>query len=139
MKYAAKIFMVGMGLLWLPSGASAQDPATIADGARAWSQNCTRCHNARSPLERSDGDWAIIVGHMRARAGLTKKQAHAITVYLQFVNRGDKTGRRDEEQPNPLQATRSEHRPEEKEPENQQRVVKQKDHGRPRVQSRRSG
>ncbi len=87
MKYTAKIFLVGMGLMWLPSGASAQDPATIADGARAWSQNCTRCHNARSPLERSDGDWAIIVGHMRARAGLTKKQAHAITVYLQVINR----------------------------------------------------
>lgn len=87
MKPFAKALLVGLGLLWIPMGASGQDPAQIAAGARAWSQNCTRCHNARSPLERNDADWAIIVGHMRARANLTKTQATAITAYLQAVNR----------------------------------------------------
>ncbi len=87
MRYVAKAFLVGIGLLWIPTGASGQDAAKIAEGARGWSQNCTRCHNARSPLERNDSDWAIIVGHMRARANLTKRQATAIAVYLQAVNR----------------------------------------------------
>lgn len=87
MRYFAKAFLVGIGLLWIPTGASGQDPAKMAAGARGWSQNCTRCHNARSPLERNDTDWAIIVGHMRARANLTKTQATAIAIYLQAVNR----------------------------------------------------
>lgn len=90
MRHVAKAFLVGIGLLWIPTGASGQDPAQIAAGARGWSQNCTRCHNARSPLERNDTDWAIIVGHMRARANLTKTQATAIAIYLQAVNRPER-------------------------------------------------
>lgn len=86
MRLFAKTVLVGIGLLWTPAGVSGQDPALVAEGARGWSQNCTRCHNARSPLERNDADWAIIVGHMRARANLTKRQATAIATYLQAVN-----------------------------------------------------
>ena len=87
MRYFARLFLVGIGLLWMPTGASGQDAAKVAEGARTWAQNCTRCHNARSPLERNDSDWAIIVGHMRARANLTKGQATAIAIYLQAMNR----------------------------------------------------
>lgn len=87
MKHFSKAFLLGISLLALPAGVSGQDPAKVAEGARTWAQNCTRCHNARSPLERNDSDWAIIVGHMRARANLTKRQATMITIYLQTVNR----------------------------------------------------
>ena len=86
MRYVAKLFLVGIGLLWMPTGASGQDVSRIAEGARAWAENCTRCHNARSPLERNDSDWAIIVGHMRVRANLTKSQATAVAIYLQAIN-----------------------------------------------------
>ncbi len=91
MKYVAKLFLVGIGLLWMPTGAAGQDGAKIADGARVWAENCTRCHNARSPLERNDTDWAIIMGHMRARANLTKTQATTVTIYLQAINRPEGT------------------------------------------------
>ncbi len=87
MKYVPKAFLLGISLLALPAGVSGQDPAKVAEGARTWAQNCTRCHNARSPLERNDSDWAIIVGHMRARANLTKRQATMIAIYLQTINR----------------------------------------------------
>ena len=87
MKHFSKAFLLGVSLLWLPAGVSGQDPAKVAEGARTWAQNCTRCHNARSPLERNDSDWAIIVGHMRARANLTKRQATMVAIYLQTVNR----------------------------------------------------
>jgi len=87
MKHFPKAILLGIGLLALPAGVSGQDPNDVAEGARTWAQNCTRCHNARSPLERNDSDWAIIVGHMRARANLTKRQATMVTIYLQTVNR----------------------------------------------------
>ncbi len=91
MKHVSKAFLLGISLLALPAGVSGQDPAKVAEGARTWAQNCTRCHNARSPLERNDSEWAIIVGHMRARANLTKRQATMITIYLQTVNRPEGT------------------------------------------------
>lgn len=65
---------------------SAQDSNIVAEGARLWANNCTRCHNARSPLERNDREWLTIMNHMRARANLTKTEAAAITAYLQMVN-----------------------------------------------------
>lgn len=65
---------------------SAQDPNIVAEGARLWANNCVRCHNARSPLERNDREWLTIMNHMRARANLTKTEAAAITAYLQMVN-----------------------------------------------------
>jgi len=64
----------------------AQDPADIAKGAALWANNCTRCHNARSPMERNDRGWVTVVNHMRARANLTKSEARAIAAYLQAVN-----------------------------------------------------
>ena len=65
---------------------NAQDPSLIGKGAGLWASNCTRCHNARSPMERNDRSWVTVVNHMRARANLTKSEARAITAYLQAVN-----------------------------------------------------
>lgn len=80
---AAALLTSGLGR---PAHAQAQDPNVMIEGARLWSDNCMRCHNARSPLERNDQDWKTIVIHMRARANLTKSEADKIVAYIQQVN-----------------------------------------------------
>lgn len=72
-----------LGFLIIGANSSqAQDAQLVAKGAKAWAANCTRCHNARSPLERSARDWSTIVNHMRARANLTKSEALSISAYF---------------------------------------------------------
>ena len=66
--------------------AAAQERTALADGASLWANNCMRCHNARSPMERNDRDWTTITNHMRARANLTKTEARLITIFLQTMN-----------------------------------------------------
>lgn len=83
--YMRIVAMAGALFLALPAVASAQ-AAGMAEGARAYSNNCTRCHNVRPPAERTDLQWRIIVNHMRARANLTRTQAESVMVYLQAVN-----------------------------------------------------
>ena len=63
-----------------------QDPALVGEGALVYSTSCGRCHNARPSTERTDAAWAVIVGHMRVRANLTKAQAQAVLAYLQATN-----------------------------------------------------
>ena len=65
---------------------SAQDPSLMIQGAKLWSDNCMRCHNARSSMERNDQDWKTIVTHMRVRANLTRSESEAIVAYIQLTN-----------------------------------------------------
>lgn len=58
----------------------------FARGAKAWSDNCARCHNLRPPTEFRDDLWRPIVTHMRIRAGLTGQQARDILTFLQASN-----------------------------------------------------
>lgn len=69
-----------------PAALAAQNPAAVAEGARVWADNCTRCHNARPSQERTDGQWRTIVLHMRARANLTRADAELVTTFLQATN-----------------------------------------------------
>lgn len=71
------------------SSAHAQkiDAQKMAEGAKIYNDNCMRCHNARSPMERDDQGWATIVAHMRARGNLTRSAAAAVLVYLRASNR----------------------------------------------------
>ncbi|MFQ5853039.1 MAG: cytochrome c [Candidatus Binatia bacterium] len=55
-------------------------------GAQIWAENCGRCHNVRSPKERSDRQWEIIVLHMRTRANLLAQEAKKILEFLQQSN-----------------------------------------------------
>jgi mono/diheme cytochrome c family protein len=71
--------------LGMPQGASAQTEA-IAEGARVYGSTCGRCHNARSPLERSDRDWVTIINHMRVRANMTGSQTRNVLAFLQATN-----------------------------------------------------
>ncbi len=61
-------------------------PTLRKDGARAWVQNCLRCHNVRDPQERSDREWEIIVHHMRVRANLTADEHRLILEFLKAAN-----------------------------------------------------
>ncbi len=69
---------------------SIEGPVAVAtlrkDGARAWVQNCMRCHNVRDPQERSDREWEIIVHHMRVRANLTADEHRLILEFLKAAN-----------------------------------------------------
>lgn len=62
------------------------DPAAFARGAKAWADNCSRCHNMRDPKELRDDQLKPVVTHMRIRAGLTGEQARDILLFLQGSN-----------------------------------------------------
>ncbi|MFV1991496.1 MAG: c-type cytochrome [Acidimicrobiales bacterium] len=64
----------------------AHEPPDLARGARLYSENCGRCHNARGPAEFSDVHWPIIVTHMRVISGLPGDQARAIEAFLRASN-----------------------------------------------------
>ena len=69
-----------------PQPAAAQGSEAVAEGARVYGATCGRCHNARSPLERSDRDWVTIINHMRVRADMTGDQARNVLAFLQATN-----------------------------------------------------
>jgi len=73
----------GHGALAAESEATA---GNVTRGARTWAQNCSRCHNMRSPTEFRDDLWKPIVTHMRIRAGLTGQQQRDVLAFLQASN-----------------------------------------------------
>lgn len=72
-------------LLW-PEGASAQEASRVAEGGRLYGQTCGRCHNPRPSTERTDREWRTVMGHMRARANLSRSDARAILAFLRATN-----------------------------------------------------
>lgn len=73
-------------MLVLPRVGTAQESGSVSEGARVYGNVCGNCHNARSPLERSDRDWVTIVTHMRVRANMTGKQVRDVLAFLQATN-----------------------------------------------------
>jgi len=65
---------------------AAPSPLQIAQGAKAWSDNCGRCHNYRDPKEFSDKDWDVIVNHMRVIAPLPGEVVREIKAFLKASN-----------------------------------------------------
>ena len=55
-------------------------------GAKAWAENCNRCHNLRDPKELSDDQWITAMFHMRLRGGLTGQETRDILTFLQQSN-----------------------------------------------------
>ena len=81
--------VVGLAFTALSAtGAAAQQAsaADVAAGARVYGHVCGRCHNSRSPLERTDRQWVVIANHMRVRANLTGKEARSVVAFLQSTN-----------------------------------------------------
>lgn len=61
-------------------------PDLVQRGAEVYSRQCQRCHVPRSPGERDDRDWIIIMQHMQARANLTRQRARAALAFLLASN-----------------------------------------------------
>ncbi len=55
---------------------------SLVRGAKAWADNCSRCHNMRSPSEFSAKQWQTIVLHMRLQAGLSGENERDIYNFL---------------------------------------------------------
>ena len=86
-----KSLLVAAALAAASFGAAAQeaqkpDPAAFARGARAWADNCARCHNMRDAKELRDDQLKPVVTHMRIRAPLTGAEAREILLFLQSSN-----------------------------------------------------
>lgn len=79
------VIVAAAALLW-PQGASAQEASRVAEGGRLYGQTCGRCHNPRPSTERTDREWRTVMGHMRARANLSRSDARAIVAFLQATN-----------------------------------------------------
>ena len=78
-----------LGTLAYPVTGLSEENARQGDfvrGARAWANNCTRCHNVRDPKELRDDQWITTVYHMRVRGGLTGQDTRDILTFLQKSN-----------------------------------------------------
>ncbi|HEY6101814.1 MAG TPA: cytochrome c [bacterium] len=69
------------------AGTAAAQQASVSDGGEVYARTCGRCHNARPPVERTDGEWTVIVAHMRVRGNLTGREERAVRAFLQAMNR----------------------------------------------------
>lgn len=79
--------MFSMSAVAAPEAEPAKhDPMAFARGAKAWADNCTRCHNMRDPRDFRDDQWATVMQHMRLRAGLTGQETRDILKFLQGSN-----------------------------------------------------
>jgi mono/diheme cytochrome c family protein len=85
--------------IWLLASCAAPTTVEVAEGAAApatkassrgagqiWADNCSRCHNSRSPDTLSDAQWEVAVLHMRIQAGLTGEEQRAVVKFLQASN-----------------------------------------------------
>ena len=85
------------GCSTIPEGA-AKTEAPVAEvddkpGAQLWAENCTRCHNLRSPANFTPTQWSIVVHEMRVRAGLTGVEQRKILEFLKASSSGQSASR----------------------------------------------
>lgn len=66
--------------------ASTPKVASGKSGAQLWAENCTHCHNIRSPSFYSDAQWDVAVMHMRVRANLTAEESRKILAFLKTAD-----------------------------------------------------
>ena len=79
-------FAIGFAVTLAPPG-RADDPAgDPVRGAKLYSDNCGRCHNARPPATHRDREWSLAMQHMRIVAGLPGQQARDIEAFLRQSN-----------------------------------------------------
>lgn len=89
-RYTNLWILLAIGLFGVPfvtlAEASADETLSLARGARLYSANCGRCHNPRGAVEFTDGQWPLIMTHMRVMAGLPGDQAREIEFFLRASN-----------------------------------------------------
>ena len=66
--------------------AKAEAKDTGKGGGQLWAENCTRCHNNRSPSTYNDAEWDVAMHHMRIRANLTAEESKKILEFLKSAN-----------------------------------------------------
>lgn len=54
--------------------------------AQLWTENCSQCHNIRSPGHYSDAQWGVVMQHMRVRGYLTGEEQRQILQFLRAAN-----------------------------------------------------
>ena len=59
-----------------------EEEGDVGRGAKYYSDNCARCHNARPPVEHRPREWSVIIVHMRVVARLPGAQARDIEAFL---------------------------------------------------------
>ncbi len=64
------------------ASSSQEEKGDPGRGAKAWAENCGRCHNRRGPQEFRPAQWQPIMLHMRIQAGLTGQTARDIFAFL---------------------------------------------------------
>ena len=70
-----------------PAGGADAKPAESSKGsAQLWAENCSRCHNVRSPASYSDAQWEVVGMHMRVRGYLTGEEQRRIVDFLKSAN-----------------------------------------------------
>ena len=69
-----------------PSAILAQDQAVFGRGAKVYSDNCARCHQAPSPSFKTDREWRTITLHMRVFANLSHSETDAVLAFLTSGN-----------------------------------------------------
>jgi len=77
------------GLLMINTSAQSSEWPPVgnaSNGAKAWADNCNRCHNIRDGKELRDDQWIGTMLHMRIRAGLTGQDTRDILSFLQASN-----------------------------------------------------
>ena len=91
-RFKAPVLALGFTLLgaigaFVASCASSPSGEEEVKGrAQLWEENCSRCHNYRSPSELSDRQWEVVLLHMRVRANLTQEEYEAILEFLKAGN-----------------------------------------------------
>lgn len=86
MRLAGLVWVLLLSPVAMRPAAAQQGAASVSEGARVYGKTCGRCHNPRSPLERSDRSWVTIAAHMRIRANLTEAQMRHVVAFLQATN-----------------------------------------------------
>jgi len=84
-----KPFLPAIGMMMLSGTLIAGDFPEKGDavrGAKAWSDNCMRCHNLRDAHELRDDQWITTTFHMRVRGNLTGQETRDILTFLQSSN-----------------------------------------------------
>ncbi len=82
------VTLVSGVLLLHGAPALAQD---VAAGAAIYGRQCGRCHAPRAPDEYSDGNWKVIMQHMRVVAVMPARDTRDVLAFLQANNGEDGT------------------------------------------------
>jgi hypothetical protein len=89
--FRAGPFLLALGLL-ASVGCSSTDKSGTSQvqvakaGARLWAENCAHCHSSRPPTAYSDGEWDVVMLHMRVRGNLTAEEHRKIAEFLKLSN-----------------------------------------------------